>query len=157
MTWIVEDTREVEAILRRMEQIRRGLDEDVQDIVEGARDFGNWRYYVRAYPWICLGAAVAGGYLIVPRRRASWPVAPANNDHVGLNDEQPAQGSSAPSRSKSSVGGAVLAFVGSLLLRTAISHGVRKLDELYASHARGAPKEDITHESSIRHANSTGR
>ena len=24
--------------------------------------------YVRAYPWLCVGAAVAAGYLIVPQR-----------------------------------------------------------------------------------------
>jgi hypothetical protein len=44
------------------------LDEDVQEIVEGAREIGQWRTYVRSYPWVCLGAALAMGYLIVPRR-----------------------------------------------------------------------------------------
>src|SRR6476620_11436961 len=57
-----------QAILQRMEEVRCDVDEDVQEIVEGARDMGKWRYYVRTYPWVCLGAALAAGYLIVPRR-----------------------------------------------------------------------------------------
>jgi len=28
----------------------------------------DWQYYVRSYPWICLGAAAAVGYLLVPSR-----------------------------------------------------------------------------------------
>jgi hypothetical protein len=157
VTRTLDDSREVEAILRRMEQIRRGLDEDVQDIVEGARELRNWRYYVKAYPWICLGAAVAGGYFIVPRRRAGWRIAKAINDNAGTNGELPAQVKSAPARSKSTIGGTVLALVGSMVLRTVVSHAVRKVDELYASYANGVPKEGTTHESSIRRANSSRR
>lgn len=56
------------AIRQRMKEVRQELDEDVQEIVEGARDLRDWRSYVRSYPWVCLGAAVAVGYLIVPRR-----------------------------------------------------------------------------------------
>jgi hypothetical protein len=28
----------------------------------------DWKHYVKTYPWVCLGAAVALGFLIVPRR-----------------------------------------------------------------------------------------
>lgn len=36
------------AIQNRMEQVRRDLDEDVQDTVEGVRELGDWRSYVKA-------------------------------------------------------------------------------------------------------------
>jgi hypothetical protein len=158
VTRTLEDSREVEAILRRMEQIRRGLDEDAQDIVEGARDLGNWRYYVKTYPWICLGAAMVGGYLIVPRRRAIRRLIPLKYDKVGTNGEPPSPGNSAPAgRKTSSVGGTLLAFVGSLVLRTAISHAVRRIDNLYTSHANGAQRKEVTHESSIGRAKSSRR
>lgn len=51
-----------------MRDVRSELREDVQEIVENARVMTDWQYYVRSYPWLCLGAAAAVGYLIVPSR-----------------------------------------------------------------------------------------
>jgi hypothetical protein len=51
-----------------MRQVRRELGEDVDGIVDNAQVLTDWRYYVRTYPWICLGAAAAVGFLIVPSR-----------------------------------------------------------------------------------------
>ena len=68
MTHTSHDTK---AIRQRMEEMRCDLDEDVQGIVEGARDMRDWRSYVKTYPWVCVGAAMAVGYLLVPRRPAS--------------------------------------------------------------------------------------
>ena len=64
-------SHETKAIRQRMEEVRCDLDQDVQGIVEGARDMRDWRSYVRSYPWVCVGAAVAVGYLLVPRRPAA--------------------------------------------------------------------------------------
>ncbi len=61
-------SHQAQAIRQRMEEVRCDLDQDVQGIVEGARDMGDWRSYFRSYPWVCLGAAVAVGYLLVPSR-----------------------------------------------------------------------------------------
>ncbi len=33
-----------------------------------ARTIVDWKHYVKTYPWVCLGAAVALGFLIVPKR-----------------------------------------------------------------------------------------
>ncbi|HWE37595.1 MAG TPA: hypothetical protein VG406_13585 [Isosphaeraceae bacterium] len=60
---------EVDEIRRRMAQIRRELHEDVQTVVAGAEAATDWRRYVRLYPWTCLGAAVAIGFLVVPKKR----------------------------------------------------------------------------------------
>ena len=65
---MTHNSHETKAIRQRMEEVRCDLDEDVQGIVEGARDMRDWRSYVRTYPWVCVGAAVAVGYLLVPRR-----------------------------------------------------------------------------------------
>ena len=64
-------SHETNAIRQRMEEVRCELDQDVQGIVEGARDMRDWRSYVRSYPWVCVGAAVAAGYLLAPRRPAA--------------------------------------------------------------------------------------
>jgi hypothetical protein len=61
-------SNEVEEIRRRMAQIRREMHEDVQGVVASAETATDWRSYVRSYPWLSLGLAVAAGFLIVPRR-----------------------------------------------------------------------------------------
>jgi len=56
-----------------MAQIRHELHKDVKEVVEGAEAVADWRRYIRLYPWIAAGAAVALGYLVVPKRRRSVP------------------------------------------------------------------------------------
>lgn len=68
---MTDNSHETKAIRQRMEEVRCDLDEDVQGIVEGAREIRDWRSYVRTDPWICAGAALAVGYWIVPRRHAA--------------------------------------------------------------------------------------
>lgn len=55
-------------IQREMRHVRTELRADVQEVVESARGLGEWSAYVRSYPWFCLGAAAAVGYLLVPSR-----------------------------------------------------------------------------------------
>ena len=61
-------------IQRQMSQIRRDLDEQVDDIVDSAREITekltDWRGYVSSHPWLVLGAAAAVGYWVVPTRIA---------------------------------------------------------------------------------------
>ena len=52
----------------RMQQIRDGIDQDVEAMVESARNMVDWKHYVKTYPWVCLGTAFALGFLIVPKR-----------------------------------------------------------------------------------------
>ena len=55
-------------IQRQMREVRAELRGDVQDLVTSAHQMAELGRYVRAYPWLCVGAAVAAGYLIVPQR-----------------------------------------------------------------------------------------
>ena len=41
----------------------RELREDVQDLVVSAHKMADLANYVKAYPWLCVGAALAAGYL----------------------------------------------------------------------------------------------
>ncbi|MHB8972871.1 MAG: hypothetical protein ACYC3X_17755 [Pirellulaceae bacterium] len=54
----------------RMQQIRCDIDRDVEDMVDSARSLIDWKHYVRTYPWMCLGTAVAVGFLLAPKRSA---------------------------------------------------------------------------------------
>ena len=68
---MAETPQQADAIQQQMRQIRAELRADVQDFVAGAREMTDWTYYVRTYPWACLGAAAAIGFLIVPARTPS--------------------------------------------------------------------------------------
>src|SRR4051812_27606766 len=57
-----------EELQRQMRGVRQELRDDVQDLVVSAHEMADWKIYVRAYPWLCVGAAFAAGFLLVPRR-----------------------------------------------------------------------------------------
>jgi hypothetical protein len=59
---------DADEIQRQMREVRSELRDDVQEIVANARVMADWHYYVRTYPWLCVGAAAAAGYLLVPAR-----------------------------------------------------------------------------------------
>jgi len=59
---------EAEQIQKQMRELRADLREDVQEVVVSAHKMADIANYVRAYPWLCVGAALAAGYLIVPQR-----------------------------------------------------------------------------------------
>jgi hypothetical protein len=51
-----------------MQQLRCEIDGDMEDVTASARTMVDWKHYVKTYPWVCLGAAAALGFLIVPKR-----------------------------------------------------------------------------------------
>ena len=57
-----------ESVRARMQRLRCEIDGDVEDMAASARTMVDWKHYVKSYPWMCLGAAVALGFLIVPKR-----------------------------------------------------------------------------------------
>src|SRR3982751_3879621 len=59
---------DADQIQNQMRELRAELREDVQDVVVSAHKMADIANYVRAYPWLCVGAALAAGYLIVPQR-----------------------------------------------------------------------------------------
>jgi hypothetical protein len=62
------DPTTAEAIQQQMRQVRAEMREDVQVMVENARDMSDWTWYVRTYPWVFVGAAAAVGFLVIPSR-----------------------------------------------------------------------------------------
>ena len=57
-----------DTVKARMQGIRCEIDQDLEDVSASARSMVDWKHYVKTYPWVCLGAAVAVGFLIVPKR-----------------------------------------------------------------------------------------
>jgi hypothetical protein len=58
-----------EEIVKRMQHVRRDVGDDVKGIVETARTLSDWRYHVKHHPWLCVGLALALGFLVVPKRK----------------------------------------------------------------------------------------
>ena len=97
------ETRKTEAILQRMGEIRLDLDEGVQDVVEQAREMRDWRTHLKSHPWVFVGAAVAAGCIIIPRR-------PDRVDAI------------AKVQSPVSKSARILGFVGTMVLREVVSY-----------------------------------
>ena len=64
----MNDPPPAESVRARMQQLRCEIDADVEDMAASARTMVDWKHYVKTYPWVSLGAAVALGFLIVPKR-----------------------------------------------------------------------------------------
>lgn len=58
-----------EDIRRQMQDLRRSATDEMKEFVDSAKTLTDWRYHVKHHPWICMGAAVALGYFVVPRKR----------------------------------------------------------------------------------------
>ncbi|HVT30401.1 MAG TPA: hypothetical protein VHE81_20490 [Lacipirellulaceae bacterium] len=70
-------------IRRRMAELRRELTIDVRDVGRSARAMTNLSFYVRQFPWATMAAAVAAGYILVPKKReAVYPDAKTLADLV---------------------------------------------------------------------------
>ena len=115
----VPNSPETEAIRQRMELVRCDLDEDVQEIVEGARDMSDWRYYVKTYPWICLGGALVAGYLIVPGALGALASVAAS------------------ASAKGGARGKLLSLIGNLVMRSALTYAGQQARKLFAPPVAG--------------------
>jgi hypothetical protein len=56
-------------IVKRMQNVRREVSDDVKGLVQSARTLTDWRYHVRHHPWLLSGLALGAGFLVVPRKR----------------------------------------------------------------------------------------
>jgi hypothetical protein len=136
---VMYESPETNVIRQRMEEVRCDLDDDFQEIVEGARDMGDWRSYVKAHPWACLGAAFTVGYLIVPRRPVGMQLSAeaiaelANQSRVPAASQLPAKGN---------LRGMLLAFLGPLVLRGVLSYVGQQADKLFATQAAKSHPDD---------------
>lgn len=64
----MEEPVRAESIQQEMQAVRGHLDRDVGRLMQDARLMVDWRQYVKTYPWLAVGVAVALGFLGAPRR-----------------------------------------------------------------------------------------
>ena len=64
----MKDLPLAESVRARMQQLRCEIDGDMEDMAASVRSVVDWKHYVKTYPSVCLGTAVALGFLIVRKR-----------------------------------------------------------------------------------------
>jgi hypothetical protein len=128
---------EADRIRRQMQNVRQDVGDNVKDIVHGARQLSDWRYYVRRHPWACIGSAFAVGFLAMPGRRKSLPA-----DLQKVVEQLRASGlgvTAAQATSGSSLAGRLVAMAAPILVRQ-----VLPLVAQYMASAKGEPSPSRT-------------
>jgi hypothetical protein len=120
-------------IRKQMAALRVEMNHDVEEFVENAGALGDWRFYVRRYPWHCVSVAALAGYLLVPRRLELVRADPAalmelaKKNRVVIRPKPEAQGKGPA--------GAMAMFLLNTALRSAMTFAGQKAGELL----NGAP------------------
>jgi hypothetical protein len=121
---------DAERIQQEMQHVRSELRTEVQEIVAGAREMTDWRHYVATYPWLCIGAAAAVGYFLVPSRPVV--IKPSTKDLLDLAkahklfvdpNPKPVQ--------KQGILGSLTGMAMSAVLQTAMAVGSHQLDQFF--------------------------
>lgn len=60
---------EIDDIRQQMARLRFNLHTDVSGVISETREIFDWRQYLRASPLLWSAAALAAGYLLVPRKK----------------------------------------------------------------------------------------
>jgi hypothetical protein len=120
----MNETIDVTEIQRQMSQIRGEMRHDMQSLVSNAKTLSDWRYYVRNYPWACMGAAMFAGYILVPSRIAiptpvPQPAEPAPRPQAVQQDKEQKKG----------LAGVVLGMVMSAAMRGASAVAMKAVNQ----------------------------
>lgn len=126
---------EAENIQRSMREVRADLREDVQELVVNARDMTDWTTYVRAYPWLCLGAAAAAGFLIIPSRSQIIKPDAEVLMELARRNKLVVQMDGEPKKKQSLVGG-LLGLAASTLLQGGLAIATKQLSQALDAYAQ---------------------
>lgn len=118
---------QADAIRQRMAEVRTELEEDVHQISKEVEKATHWEYYVKKFPFVCVGVAAMAGFCLVPSRKPQTitvtdeqikKLAEQGKLHV-VSDPPPQQRTTLPQKAMLAVGTvaarAAMAYVGKLL------------------------------------------
>lgn len=133
-------SQSADEIRQQMQLARQRVRAEVDEVVDGARQFADWRYYPRRFPWATLGAAAILGFATVPRRLEI--VSPdvktlqeLARQHKLVVDPKPS-GAQKPGLIDS-----LLTMTGNLLLRAGIAYAGQQVGKLFGDTAAEAGEE----------------
>jgi hypothetical protein len=133
-------TPPADEIQRQMRRVRAELGDDVQDLVASAQVMADWHSYVRAYPWLCVGAAAVAGYLIVPARTRF-----AQPDAATLQKLVENVGAAGVAASRPTLASMVMKMALSSLLQGGLGILSKQLQRQLQQHQPSAPTHEEQH------------
>lgn len=114
-------------IVERMQLVRNRLGPDAKAARQSIHDMTDWRQMVRSAPWKSIGAAVAVGYLLVPKRQYQRTVKPDRLDN--LTDKQLVVKPDEDDDAKHTIAGTIMGAVGVGLARVATNYAMNRLGQ----------------------------
>ena len=128
-------TLESEQICHRMAAIRRDMHDEVDGIVENAKELVDWKYYVRQWPWAAVASAAAVGYLMVPRkievmRPDAATLAKLAKDNRVVVESQPQTAAKS-----SSLVSTILSLAANTALRAGVAYAGQQLESAFGTAA----------------------
>lgn len=128
--------RPAEEIQRQMRSVRDQLHQNVDDVAESTRELADWQTYVKQYPWLCLGAAFAAGFIAVPKKINM--ISPDADTLLELANRHKLVVEPKPKASKGAgIGGNLLKLVGTIAVRSALGYAGHFIGKQQAGEAVG--------------------
>lgn len=138
----MENSNDAARIRHSMARIRQDLDEHVDDVVDKTKQLTDWRHYVRSYPWACVGAAVAVGFFVVPKRTEI--VSPDADQLEKLSKRNRLVVTRKPkATATNSLAASTLSLVGGVLLRTVMTYVGQQFGEFAQKNQNAAPNSPV--------------
>jgi hypothetical protein len=136
-------------IRRQMQIARQRVRVEVEEVVDGARQLADWRFYPRQFPWLTLGAAALAGFAVIPRRAEKIerfiPDAKALKELA--NEHKIVLDPGGKKAKQAGIMGAVLAAAGSAAARLAINYATQEVGRRFGPPPL-APTGEQFHDSS---------
>jgi hypothetical protein len=126
-------------IRRQMQLARQRVRDEVEEVVENAKQFADWRFYPRRFPWATLGVAAVLGYAVVPRRLEIVSPDADTLQELARKHKLVVDAKPAPSR-KRGVLDAVLSLTGRALLRAGVAYASQYVGKRF-DHTAGLHEE----------------
>jgi hypothetical protein len=126
-------------IRRQMQCARQRVRNEVEEVVQDAKQFADWRFYPRRFPWATLGVAAAVGYALIPRRLEILSPDVDTLQELARQHRLVVENKPAPSRKRGLLD-AVLSLTGRALLRAGVAYASQYVGKRF-DHAAGLHEE----------------
>jgi len=138
-----------EDIRRQMQIARQRVRVEVEDVVDGARQLTDWRFYPRQFPWLTLGAAALAGFAVIPRRaeKVERFIPDARTLNELAKEHKIVLDPGGRKAKQAGIMGAVLAAAGSAAARLAINYATQEVGRRFGP-APMSPTGEQFHDSS---------
>jgi hypothetical protein len=112
----------------------------VGEVVQGARELTDWRFYTRQFPWAMIGGAVMLGYALIPRKaELPVPVAKPLERLIGRR-HLPVEATSAVTRKRQMLA-SVLGTAGWAILKFGLAFAGREIGRRFQQFPVPQPQE----------------